>query len=265
MLAMDALGVIHVAYVDAANPRVVYARDVDGWAPIALDDADVSIRPSLAVDAAGHASVAYVSAGVVKFSTNRSGSWTTSAVTAGRIGLQDSLALDASGRPVVTISAANSDIALATQTVAGLSFEAAFPFIGGSCGFSSVSIALESNGTAHLGLLQTCHSFANIGHGFRSGPGWQFELLPTPSDYSIFRADDPAIVVSGDGRIHIAARASGFAREFLTYWTNATGAWLPYTLANAAGGLGSLRVDASGDRHAVYVTDRDVRYLTTRH
>jgi hypothetical protein len=106
---------------------------------------------------------------------------------------------------------------------------------------------------------------AAVYHQFRSGVAWSFEPLPTLPLYGIFRAFDPAIVASGDGRLHVAAGASGtLVTPFVMYWTNVTGTWQPHTLVNGASRSAPLRVGASANRHAVYVTDRDVRYLTTR-
>ena len=266
-LAVDALGSIHIAYTDAPTSKLIYARSVDGWTPMAIDDADVATRPSLAVDALGGAGIAFVSGGV-KYATNRSGSWTTAAVAPGHISAQNALSLDAAGGAHVVFIASNSDVQLAVQAADGWSIETTLPLSGGLCAFTAASMTLANGGLTHLALTQTCHSDANIAHAGRSSTGlWQSDVLPYESGYQMFRAGDPAIAASGDGAIHIAASASGFAgdnQHFVRYWTNVSGTWQGYTLTNDAGAAGSLLADVAGDRHAVYATARDIHYLTTR-
>ncbi len=270
-LVAAGMGGIAVAYIDGTS-KLLYAGSVDSWMPTVIDDADVSTRPSLVVDAKGSATIAYISSGVVKAATNRSGMWTMSTLAPGRVGGANWLALDASGRAYVAFSATNGDVQLATASADGLanawSIETVFPYTGGLCGYSSASIDVAADGGVHFALTETCHSSGNIYHAQRLPTGaWQID--PLMSDYLIFRAGPAPIVDAADGATHIAAGASALLLDianapFVNYWTNRSGSFKAYTLTNDGQTLGSLAVDAAGDRHAVYTTAREVRYLTTR-
>ncbi len=118
-LAGAGSGGVAIAYIDGTS-KLLFAGSVDVWMPTVIDDADVSTRPSLVVDATGSATIGYVSSGVVKAATNRSGMWTMSTLAPGRVGGANWLALDASGRAYVAFSATNGDVQLATASADGL-------------------------------------------------------------------------------------------------------------------------------------------------
>jgi hypothetical protein len=266
-IAIDGAAVIHVAYVDGAASTLRYGTNGGGWAFASIDDADASTTPTLIVEAAGSAHIAYVSAGTVRYATNRSGNWTAESIAAGRISTRNALALDMTGQPHVVLNAPNSDVQILKRDATAWSVNTAFPFTGGLCGTSSSSITFSTDNSLHLAQTQTCHAGGNVSHAQRIAGAWQGDVLPLSPHELIFRAGDSAIVPSADGRMHIANSASSFSPSstgFVRYWTNSSGVWQGFTIANEPSGV-SLRVDGTGNRHAVYVNSaNEIRYLTTR-
>jgi hypothetical protein len=104
-------------------------------------------------------------------------------------------------------------------------------------------------------------------HLARNGSGsWQRDDLPYMPAAPFFRIGSPWIVAATGGYAHVAVTGSAVAVNAISqtrYWTNASGTWRGYTIANDAGNV-SLTVDAGGDRHAVYPIGAEVHYLTTR-
>jgi hypothetical protein len=259
-IAVDAAGTVHLAFTDASASKLRYATSSGGFTTTTIDDVDASMPISLAVDDAGNASIAY-NAPEVRFATNRAGSWSSTAVAAGQVG-PDALAVDAAGSPYVAFNASDG-AKLATRSGGGWSIDTVVPFLG----FQSTTTAavdVANDGTLHVASDLTTMPSAQLIHLERAGTApWERDLLPmTPVHF--FRTGHPSIVVTTDGRAHVAASGNVVGDVSATrYWTNASGAWLGYTIANGGGGV-SLDVDASGERHAVYATSTEIHYVTTR-
>ena len=111
-IAREADGTLHVAFGinDAGERRIAYATDASGsWvvAPIGASSAlTADGNPSIAVDATGHAYIAFEAAGMspdrtsIFSATNATGSWVISRRTTGAPhDLGPSIALDSAGRP----------------------------------------------------------------------------------------------------------------------------------------------------------------------
>ena len=106
-LALDRLGVPHIAYQDITNADLKFAvKQAGQWVTETVDArGDVGEHASLRLNAAGKAVVSYydLQNGTLKLATQRDGAWAVQTVDrSGDVGAYSSLQLDAQDRPHVS-------------------------------------------------------------------------------------------------------------------------------------------------------------------
>jgi hypothetical protein len=111
-IAVGADGVVHISYRDDTLDDLRYAEGNAGsWTKTTVDAAGISAYTSLALDADGHAHIAYQRAGL-RHATNESGAWRTEAVDATG-GAHSGIAVDGDGGVHVSFARGDDDLGYA--------------------------------------------------------------------------------------------------------------------------------------------------------
>jgi hypothetical protein len=215
-------GKLHVAFqrrtfpdfLGAASSGIWYATDAGGsWSATQVASAEgrcyLDQFPSLALDAAGRAFIAYerartppdcagFSAGV-GLGSNGSGSWISSRISRDRDDFGPSLALDQSGRPGVTFDRAGAGIQFTRQQASGwkpLSQVA----VGGEA-----SLAFDADSRPHV-----AYEHNGVRYATRSDGAWlRTRVYAGPVDYGTYGGPRILVMPSGLARIVFARSEPG--------------------------------------------------------
>jgi hypothetical protein len=267
-MALDGSGFVHVAFgvVDGTNSGagIRYATNATGsWASLPVAGGQ-GHAPSLAIDLAGHAHIAYLQAvGAplgVHYSTNATGSFVDSLVQA------DSSEGGAGAIAYVTDTAGHHHVAMASgygEVAAGLYYgtDASDSWVFTRVGDgwpSSVAMTLDPSGHAHIAFAETIDAQANvalpyteqmIGYATNTTGDWRVERV-SPMGY--VSSEGVAIVIDGANEPQIVFADSDGAE--LLRARRAGGAW-PIETIYAAASLRqpSMTMDASGILHVAVV------------
>ncbi len=158
-IAREADGTLHVAFGinDAGERRIAYATNASGsWvvAPIGASSAiTADENPSIAVDAAGHAHIAFESAGMspdrtsIFYATNATGSWVISRRTTGAPhDLAPSIAVDSAGH--ARIAYLRQGIGVRAQVFGGSTWTTRI--VSSNANDTDPSIAIDAAGHTHV-------------------------------------------------------------------------------------------------------------------
>lgn len=265
-LAVDGSGAIHLAL--RAKGDLWYATNASGtWATTVVDVLD-PLWPSLAVDSAGKAHIAYhVSSGPdsgLRYATNASGSWTQLTVdaTAQQV-LNTSIATDPQrvihivyGQTRAPSGGAGRGLYYLANT--GGTWVARQLLATGTSGQES-SVAVDGQGKIHVAYYD-----GRIMYGTNASGSFVAEPVTARVPGSLHTV----IALDGNGKAHIAYQDNG--QEDALYATNASGQWISERIDPAAGskvGLYmGLAVDRDGYPHVSYYDDADddLKYATKR-
>jgi hypothetical protein len=257
-LAVDASGIVNVGYLDAVTQQLKYWRNNAGQGLIQTIDSETGLGGmgfynSLRLDGQGAPRVSYyylhtpggTISGKLKYAVLNGSSWTTEfADTIPGRGKYNSLALDASGNPLIAYhddSNNGRDLRMArrispgvwtTQIVDSLDDPGWFP-----------SIAVNGSGQPRISYLTG--STSKLRYAFFDGVLWHFEDVDDAG--GVTEASVTSLALDSNGNPHISyfdATASS-----LKYASRSSGGtWTVQTVDNlgTVGGFSSLVLDASG-------------------
>ena len=282
-LEVDSNGGVHVSY--AAFFGLTYATcstnctNAANWQHVIVDSTgSVGDYTSLAVGGNGSLHVAYLDAtnASLKYATCTANcvaatSWTTTTVdNAGDVGLYASLALSGTGRLHVTYwDFTNADLKYATCAVScatGANWQAV-TVDGSGSGGSATALALDASGGVHVTYSDNTNGnlrYATCPATCTVAAGWQAMTVDSVGEV----ASSSALVVDGNGRVHVAYRDD--TNSNLKYATCAAGCataagWRALTVDDDGdvGSFPSLVVDASGRLHIAYwdVSSDNLKYI----
>jgi hypothetical protein len=266
-IGLDIAGTVHVTYLDFAGlTHAVYASG--GWTAEVVDSA-AWCDASLAIDTGGHLHVAYAASTAtsseLRYATNASGSWATSAVdTFGSGGC------DLAGRRV--------SIAVDSGGAAHIAYAGDYPGYGvkyatnqgGSWALSTVdpayvqqlSAAADANGKMHVAFAD------NVGRlRYASNVQGAWVVSDIESQGSPMY---PSLALDAGGHAHVSYFHASYGE--LRYAKNTTGAWQIILVSDSAmpipnsGTDTAIAVDALGKAHIGYFDNRSggLGYATNR-
>ncbi len=263
-LAVDAFDDPQIAYWDASNKNLKYARNTGGsWTVVQIVESigDVGQYASLAL-AGGVTRISYwdTSRQDLKLATLNSGIWSIEvADDGGNVGQYASLALDAQGDPFLsyydnTYGAGNLR---AASRIGGVWSSALVDSAGDVGRFTS--IAVDALGEPRISYYDATQG--HLKYAFRIGGIWTLETVDMLGNVGQYTS--LALTAAGDARISYFDVTQGdlkFASR------GAGGGWTVETV-DAAGTVGqytSLALDAQGDPHISYydATNGDLKYAS---
>ncbi len=199
----------HVAFGSYDTDELLYATNRSGlWAVTSIASGTFNPLPSVAVDGAGKAHVAYAggdrlgaNAGIY-YATNQSGGWVRTRVTSGGHGAP-ALALDASGRVHITFGrseqgpTASPGIYYATNQSGGW----VTTRVTTDALDEAPSLAIDGSGKAHIAFTR-----ADLGIYYATNESGSWATTRVTSDAS---DEHPTLAVDGAGTVHVAFARSG--------------------------------------------------------
>jgi hypothetical protein len=203
-LALDAAGWPHIACGGPGGVRYV-SYDGASWQTEVVDDTAMSLQDvSLALDAAGRPHISYfqwsdaASSSLLRYAHFDGVSWLTETVDSGpAVGLYNSLALDAAGRPHIAYSyTSGSDRNLKYASYDGTTWQLETV----TTMWEGVSLALDSAGFPHLAY----NDASVLKYAWYDGSAWQIE--PVEALASLDR--HIALVLDVFGHPHISYNSS---------------------------------------------------------
>ncbi len=273
-MAIDTAGRHHIAYEDQHG--IHYLSNRSGtWVDRHLTTHPGDVRPSLALDGAGHVYIAFdrnaeitgggKSSGIY-YLTDRSGEWRLVRRTTGAGDVAPSLAIR-DGKLHLVFARDSSGIIYQTNasgswTSRRISYE---PRLAHSFIDPRLTVRLDAAGTVHVVYSGGDTSPPGIRYVRGSGSTWTRTMLtdgtlgsyPDGVDYRARMALD------GDGKIHVVwihDVGSGLSRMGVFYGTNRSGTFR-YTFLGGDG-FPNLTVTKSGRPHVVFSDDAGIVYGT---
>ncbi len=243
------------------------------------DNTAEDTRPTLAVDGAGKAHVAFERGGDIYYATNSSGAWVTTAISTDPADeYRPAIALDGSGQAHVAYFAGfppNLDIYHATNAGGAWSTEAVGNTSMPATWNLHLGLALDGAGRAYIAY----HTYdgadyeVNIRHqqsarGTAPLGGWATLIV---TDNAV-QDEYPSIAVDGSGAIHVAYQSYDAAAFTYDVWyaTYSGGAWNSGRVTDSAGlddKAPSLALDGAGQTHlawevAAAMADSEIGYAS---
>ncbi len=216
---------------------------------------------SIALDSADNVHVSYIDWADegLKYATNESGSWVTTAVDDTGVeftGLYTSLALDSAGKVHISyIDWTNEELKYATN--ASGSWVAITPDSDGTVALCT-SLALDSAGKVHISYYDVTND--DLKHATNASASWMTETVDSTGQVGMYSS----IAVDSSDKVHISYWGMGG----LTYATNQLGSWVttPLDTDEAVGLYTSIALDSSVPEkvHISYYdnTNGDLKYAT---
>jgi hypothetical protein len=281
-IAVDASGRIHFVYYE--GQKIMYARrGQSGW-----QKSEIDYRPgptlssptqiSIALDSAGHCHVSYWfstsnSESFLKYSTNSSGVWSSEIVdpraSAGLFGYQNnSIALDATGRPHIAYQGPDQLVYFASRGVSGWTVQLVDNSSLGGVANAGLFTSIDFDGNGNVWIAHLASSSSPAGQIVRlstnvTGP-WTTTSIATLDYYSkgtSLQVDPTGAVQilyhsNANGGIYRATRTpSGTSVDLVDREEVTTG---PGDLRQHPGSVGlasSLFVDTDGFMHVTYLSE----------
>jgi len=248
-LAIDADGNVHIAYFDNSNGSLNYALYDGTWNIEVVDNssAKVGLNPSLVLDDEGYAHISYyddTNVRILKYATNREGSWTNNAVDSiGNVGSYSSIGVDENGSAyIVYFNNATRNLRFASIVGGDLT-------IGSLDSTNSAdgptALAVGANGTVHVAYLREAQLiYANNSEG-----SW----APLVLDTSEQLGGGLSIALSDSGKCYISYFDETAGN--LKYINNAAGDWGAIETIDIPGTVGYssvIKLDSKGEVHILY-------------
>jgi hypothetical protein len=252
-LAMDEQDNPHVAYQNYASQSVEYAWLTGaGWHFQTIET--YAYLPTLGLDAAGSAHVAYLGQGGLRYANNSDGAWARETIE--DIGGNDteydsraSLAVDGDGRPHVSFyNFLSKSLRYASRGDDGWDIQDVDA--DRWAGVNS-SLALDGDDRAHLAYFDQTNM--HLKYAAQTDDGWNVELI----DGKEWSGYYPALALDAAGGAHIVYLAAYdwiWEHTVLRYATNAGGAWRCGMVDGMynTGSENSIQIDAAGWAHVGY-------------
>lgn len=247
---IDTAGNVHVVYRNSLNGYLYYGKwNGTTFTPTALDtDMSTQFGPSIALDGAGKAHIAYANAAdsALRYTTNASGSWV----------FQQPASFTQYARPRIALQGGFAHILASGRYVRGTVGSWVNEVISGQPEGPG-DIAVAANGTVHVVSYPfALVDIADLEHRYGTFGSW------SPGFSATGWYGTPAIGVTADGRVHIAAELSNDA----VYITGSGSAYTRGTIesGNDVGKGIRFVFDAAGRMHLTYAdeTNGSIRYAT---
>ncbi len=255
-LALDSSGKVHISYIEYSNALVKYATNASGlWVTETVVN-NVSGRDhAIALDANDEVYIIFRDAAdlLYKYATNSPGYWSIEETNI-RYGSDVSLAIDVSGKVHISYRAGEFYDELKYTTNASGSWttatvDAIFN------GLNSHSIAVDSNGKAHVGYTD----YFGLSYATNATGAWVRDRVVGVVDMAGNAIiSDASIALDTTGKAHISYSECELSTS-LKYATNASGSWVTEAVDNNGGNnhfTTSIALDASGSVHISYCDGR---------
>ena len=168
-LALDSANRAHISYYDGANGNLKHAlQNGDGtWSLSTIDNSvnDVGRYTSIAIDTADHVHISYYDAtiGALKYATDASGSWVSTTIDTGHVGMYSAITIDPSDNSIhiTYYDELNGDLKYATNKYEGWGKDVVDA--SGVVGLFS-DIALGMGGTVHVSYYDPINAALKYAH-----------------------------------------------------------------------------------------------------
>lgn len=258
-MAVDRTGNVVVAAVRssadlASGGLAIYRRsagDAGTWTRLAVTSAQ-DREPSLALNASGRVSVAFLREGVgLRYTSNRTGTWVVEPLAGTREALMPSLALTSGGTPAIAYERhsgrATLGISLLYKTSTG--WRTRTVTTGDD---HAPSLAIDQYGVRYLAFVRTSGA-RGLWFGTDRGGTWRFTRLTSATDVQA-----PSLALDLWRHVHVAYERHGATSSRVLEVTNVAGSWRTTTVSDGRGGVAPAMAVAATDVPIVsvaYMTD----------
>ncbi|MDO8282508.1 MAG: PKD domain-containing protein, partial [Thermodesulfovibrionia bacterium] len=216
-----------------------------------------SIYTSIAVDSSNKVHISYIAFFQLKYATNASGSWMTTAVDSGGSSYQyTSIAIDSSDKVHISYrDATNLDLKYASN--ASGSWMTTAVDSTGDVGYYT-SVAIDSSDKVHISYYDSTNF--DLKYATNASGSWVKTTVDSTSSVGGYTS----IAIDSLGKVHISYYDS--TNTNLKYVTNASGSWMTTTVDSTGdvGSYTSIAIDSWDKVHISYfnATNSDLKYAT---
>lgn len=272
-VAVDGDGQAHLVYYSNVTAGLQYATNRSGaWVTTTLDDNAPGLWNSVAVDREGYLHIVYADwdGNTLQYLTDRGGPWQGETIAQPFDGAYfPEVKVDAAGAVhVVYLANENTGCIPMYATNASGDWELTELTEGVGPGYSSIDLALDGDGHAHVALAAYFVPPGNkavLAYLNNVSGAWSEETVLNQEDEQ--RIDHVAIGIDRQEFVHIA-----FCDNYqftddggdLAYVTNLTGQWVktPLTQTRVMGGYADLAIDQADTVHIVHYGEKALYHVS---